>query len=44
MALEELVLLWLGNTNPARAPYRELFDDLLEVNQEPLRSVAGGRR
>jgi hypothetical protein len=27
VALEELILLWLGNGNPARAPYRELFDD-----------------
>src|SRR5262245_17214044 len=27
VALEELILLWLGNTNAARAPYRELFDD-----------------
>jgi hypothetical protein len=27
VALEELILLWLGNANPARAPYRELFDD-----------------
>ena len=26
-ALEELLLLWLANTNPAFAPFRELFDD-----------------
>ena len=26
-ALEELVLLWLANINPAFAPFRELFDD-----------------
>lgn len=25
--LEEMILLWLSNTNPAYAPYRELFDD-----------------
>jgi|CXWL01.1.fsa_nt_gi glycosidase len=25
--LEELVVLWLANENPAFAPYRELFDD-----------------
>ncbi len=27
VALEELMMLWLGNANPACAPYRELFDD-----------------
>jgi glycosidase len=27
IALEELVLLWLANSNPAMSPYRELFDD-----------------
>jgi len=27
VALEELVLLWLGNRNPAFAEFRELFDD-----------------
>ncbi len=27
VALEELLLLWLGNANRACAPYRELFDD-----------------
>jgi len=26
-ALEELLLLWLANINPAFAPFRELFDD-----------------
>jgi glycosidase len=26
-ALEELLLLWLANVNPAFAPFRELFDD-----------------
>jgi glycosidase len=30
-ALEELLLLWLANDNPAFAPFKELFDD------EPLR-------
>jgi glycosidase len=30
-ALEELVLVWFANRNPAFAPFRELFDD------EPLR-------
>ena len=27
VALEELMLLWLANRNPAFAPFRELFDD-----------------
>ncbi len=27
MALEELILLWILNQNPAASPYRELFDD-----------------
>ncbi|MFN8586659.1 MAG: alpha-amylase family glycosyl hydrolase [Candidatus Eisenbacteria bacterium] len=27
VALEELLMLWLGNANPACEPYRELFDD-----------------
>ncbi len=27
LALEELVMLWLANRNPAFTPYRELFDD-----------------
>jgi glycosidase len=26
-ALEELMLLWISNSNPAFAPYRELFED-----------------
>ena len=27
IALEELILLWLANANPAFSPYQELFDD-----------------
>ena len=27
IVLEELLLLWLANVNPAFAPFRELFDD-----------------
>jgi len=33
IALEELLMLWLANVNPALAPYRELFDDV-ELEQE----------
>lgn len=29
VALEELLMLWLGNLNPAFAPFQELFDDEL---------------
>ncbi len=27
IALEEMMMLWLANVNPAMAPYQELFDD-----------------
>jgi hypothetical protein len=27
IAMEELLMLWLANTNPAFAPFKELFDD-----------------
>ena len=33
--LEELVMLWLSNSNPAFSPYSELFDDRLLVNYTP---------
>jgi glycosidase len=33
IALEELLMLWLANMNPAFAPYLELFDDV-ELKQE----------
>jgi glycosidase len=35
--LEELILTWLGNVNPAVAPFRELFDDrpLADVSPYP---------
>jgi len=32
IALEELVMLWLANENPALSPYLELFDDRLLEN------------
>lgn len=34
-ALEELVLLWLANSNPAFTPFRELFEDSVLQDQEP---------
>lgn len=33
IALEELILLWVANKNPAFQPYRELFDDSRLVSQ-----------
>jgi len=33
IVLEEMILLWLANANPAFAPYLELFDDRLLENQ-----------
>jgi glycosidase len=33
VALEELVMLWLANANPAFSPYRELFDDTRLENE-----------
>ena len=37
IALEELMMLWLANANPAFKPYRELFDDqrLAEITSYP---------
>jgi glycosidase len=37
IALEELMMLWLANANPAFKPYRELFDDqqLSELTSYP---------
>ena len=40
VALEEMLLLWLSNSNPAFEPYRELFDDTpLERDTEYERMV-----
>jgi glycosidase len=33
VALEELLMLWLANANPAFSPYQELFDDSLLVKE-----------
>jgi glycosidase len=41
IALEELVMLWLANKNPAFTPYNELFDDLpLQSNSSYLRLLS----
>ena len=42
IALEELLLLWLANMNPAFAPYGELFDDTpLEDGSAYLAAIRG---
>lgn len=42
VALEEILLLWLSNQNPAFAPYKELFDDT-ELRQSALyRNIGTG--
>ena len=33
VALEELLMLWLANANPAFSPYQELFDDSLLLKE-----------
>jgi glycosidase len=40
IALEELILLWFANENPAYEPYRELFDDKeLKENTDYLKLI-----
>jgi glycosidase len=42
LALEELLMLWLANANPAYQPYLELFDDeYLEKTTAYLRIITG---
>jgi hypothetical protein len=41
-ALEELMLLWLTNINPAFAPFRELFDDTGLQEKTPYKNVTSG--
>lgn len=43
-ALEELVLLWLNNLNPAFARHRELFDDTPLAAATPYPQVVGSLR
>ena len=39
MALEEMLMLWLANANPAFAPFRELFDDTDLQKQAAYRQI-----
>ena len=41
-ALEELMLLWLTNINPAFTPFRELFDDTSLQQRTPYKNVTSG--
>jgi glycosidase len=40
-ALEELLMLWLSNANPAFAPYLELFDDQALEHDTPYQRAIG---
>jgi hypothetical protein len=40
--LEELIMLWLANTNPAFSPYLELFDDRILENYTPYLDIISG--
>jgi glycosidase len=39
VALEEMLLLWLTNINPAYSPYRELYDDSTLVEETEYRQI-----
>lgn len=39
IVLEELLLLWLANANPAFAPFQELFDDSLLDKESAYRQI-----
>lgn len=42
IALEELVLLWLENANPAFSPFHELFDDTILETETAYRQIISG--
>lgn len=44
IALEEMVMLWLANANPAFKPYEELFDDTKLENQTGYSKIISGLR
>ncbi|HET8668089.1 MAG TPA: alpha-amylase family glycosyl hydrolase, partial [Terriglobales bacterium] len=43
VAMEELLMLWLANANPAFSPYSELFDQTL-LGSTAYREIASGMR
>lgn len=45
VVLEEMILLWIANANPAFSPYQELFDDTaLEQHSAYPQLISGARR
>jgi glycosidase len=42
LVLEELLMLWLGNVNPAFSPFLELFDDAVLEKETAYRQVVSG--
>ncbi len=42
VALEELLMLWLANVNPAFAPFRELFDDTALAEETAYAQIISG--
>jgi very-short-patch-repair endonuclease/glycosidase len=44
IALEELLLLWLANANPATAPFRELFDEAALADTTAYSDAIAGLR
>ncbi|UCC65820.1 MAG: alpha-amylase, partial [Anaerolineae bacterium] len=42
VALEEMVMLWLANVNPALAPFMELFDDAALEKETAYRQIVAG--
>jgi glycosidase len=42
LALEELLMLWLANVNPACAPFAELFDDAVLEKETAYRQIMAG--
>jgi hypothetical protein len=44
IALEELLMLWLENQNPAFQPFKELFDDEPLARGTPYRQLTGAVR
>jgi hypothetical protein len=42
IVLEEMLLLWLANVNPATSPFMELFDDTRLEKETAYRPIASG--
>ncbi|MEA3342363.1 MAG: alpha-amylase, partial [Chloroflexota bacterium] len=44
IVLEEMLMLWLANANPAFSPFRELFDDTTLNEKTAYRQISSGLR